>query len=297
MAQLGRALRSGRRGRVFESRHPDFEKLGNIIFLSFYFHKRRNRMMIESHTHMDDSAFDEDRDNLIREIKNSGVEYMMNISASLKSIKTSIELAKQYDFIYASVGVHPSESQELNSENFQWLKEQTAFEKVKAIGEIGLDYYWQEPEKEIQQYWFREQLRLAHEVNLPVIIHSREAAADTYKIMKEENADKLKGVIHCFSYTKETARDYLNWNYYFGIGGVVTFQNAKKLKEAVEYIPIENIVLETDSPYLAPIPFRGKRNSSLNLPLIAQAIADIKKMDVEKVIEITSENTKKLYNL
>ena len=254
-------------------------------------------MIIESHTHMDDSAFDEDRDSLIQEIKNSGIEYMMNISASLKSIKTSIELAKQYDFIYASVGVHPSESQELNNENFQWLKEQIAFEKVKAIGEIGLDYYWQEPEKEIQQHWFREQLRLAHEVNLPIIIHSREAAADTYSIMKEENADKLNGVIHCFSYTKETARDYLNWNYYFGIGGVITFQNAKKLKEAVEYIPIENIVLETDSPYLAPIPFRGKRNSSLNLPLIAQGIADIKKMDVEKVMEITSQNAKKLYRL
>ena len=254
-------------------------------------------MIIESHTHMDDSAFDEDRDSLIREIKNSGVEYMMNISAGLKSIKTSIELAKQYDFIYASVGVHPSESQELNNEKFKWLKEQLSFEKVKAIGEIGLDYYWQEPEKEIQQYWFREQLRLAHEVDLPVIIHSREAAADTYKIMKEENADKLNGVIHCFSYTKETARDYLNWNYYFGIGGVITFQNAKKLKEAVEYIPIENIVLETDSPYLAPIPFRGKRNSSLNLPLIAQGIADIKKIDVEKVIEITSQNAKRLYRL
>ena len=254
-------------------------------------------MIIESHTHMDDSAFDEDRDSLILEIKNSGIEYMMNISASLKSIKTSIELAKKYDFIYASVGVHPSESQELNDENFQWLRKQVAFEKVKAIGEIGLDYYWQEPEREIQQYWFREQLRLAHEVNLPVVIHSREAAADTYRIMKEENADKLDGVIHCFSYTKETARDYLNWNYYFGIGGVITFQNAKKLKEAVEYIPIENIVLETDSPYLAPMPFRGKRNSSLNLPLIAQAISEIKKMEVEKIIEITRENTKKLYRL
>lgn len=254
-------------------------------------------MIIESHTHMDDSAFEEDRDSLIQEIKDSGIEYMMNVSASLTSIKTSIELAKKYDFIYASVGVHPSETEDLNHKNFKWLKEQVNFEKVKAIGEIGLDYYWQEPEKEVQQYWFREQLKLAHEVKLPVIIHSREAAADTYRIMKEEKADKLDGVIHCFSYTKETARDYLNWNYYFGIGGVVTFQNAKKLKEAVEYIPIENIVLETDSPYLAPVPFRGKRNSSLHLPLIAQAIADLKKMDVEKVFEITRENTKKLYRL
>ena len=254
-------------------------------------------MIIESHTHMDDSAFDEDRDRLICEIKNSGIEYMMNISASLTSIKTSIELAKQYDFIYTSVGVHPSETEDLNRQNFKWLKEQISFEKVKAIGEIGLDYYWQDPEKEIQQYWFREQLRLAHEVNLPVIIHSREAAADTYEIMKEEKADQLDGVIHCFSYTKETAAKYLNWNYYFGISGVVTFQNAKKLKEAVEYIPIENIILETDSPYLAPVPFRGKRNSSLNLPIIAQTIADIKKMDTEKVIKITAENTKRLYRL
>ena len=254
-------------------------------------------MMIESHTHMDDSAFDEDREHLIREIKSSGIEYMMNISASLTSIKSSMELAKEYEFIYTSVGVHPSETAELDSRNFKWLKEQIKYEKVKAIGEIGLDYYWQEPEKEVQQYWFREQLRLAHEVNLPVIIHSREAAADTYKIMKEEKADQLAGVIHCFSYTKETARDYLNWNYYFGIGGVITFQNAKKLKEAVEYIPIENIILETDSPYLAPVPFRGKRNSSLNLPLIAQAIADLKGMNVEKVIEITAENTRRLYRL
>lgn len=253
--------------------------------------------MIESHTHMDDTAFEEDRESLIEEIKNSGVEYLMNISASLTSIKTSMELAKKYDFIYTSVGVHPSETEDLNEKNFKWLKEQAGFEKVKAIGEIGLDYYWQEPEKEIQQYWFRKQLQLAHEIDLPVIIHSREAAADTYKIMKEEKADKLSGVIHCFSYTKETARDYLNWNYYFGIGGVVTFQNAKKLKEAVEYIPIENIVLETDSPYLAPVPFRGKRNSSLNLPLIAKAIADIKGMDVERVKEITTLNTKKLYRL
>ena len=253
--------------------------------------------MIDSHTHMDDGAFDEDREELIQQIKEAGVEYMMNISASLTSIETSMELAKKYDFIYTSVGVHPCETQDLNEKSFQWLKEQVLFEKVKAIGEIGLDYYWQEPEKEIQQYWFRRQLALAHETKLPVIIHSRDAASDTYRIMKEEKADRLRGVIHCFSYTKETARDYLNWNYYFGIGGVVTFQNAKKLKEAVQYLPMENIVLETDSPYLAPVPLRGKRNSSLNLMFIARAIAEIKGIEVEKVIEITTRNTKKLYQL
>lgn len=254
-------------------------------------------MLIETHTHMDDVAFDEDRSQIIEEIKKSGILYMMNISAGLSSIKSSIKLAKQYEFVYTSVGVHPSETGDLNEENFAWIKEQLSYEKVKAIGEIGLDYHWNEPEKDIQKFWFRRQLQLAREANLPVIIHSREAALDTFQIMKEEKADELKGVIHCFSYTKETARDYLNWDYYFGIGGVVTFQNAKKLKEAVEYIPIENIVLETDSPYLAPVPYRGKRNSSLNLPIIAQAVADIKKLDVEKVMEITTKNAVKLYNL
>ena len=178
------------------------------------------------------------------------------------------------------------------------MDEKSSFgKKVKAIGEIGLDYYWDTPEKEVQQYWFRRQLQLAREMNMPVIIHSREAAADTYRIMKEERADRLSGVIHCFSYTKETAKNYLNWNYYFGIGGVITFQNAKKLKEAVEYIPIQNIVLETDSPYLSPVPYRGKRNSPLNLPIIAEEIARLKRMDVDKVIAITRENAKKLYRL
>ncbi|MGN0307301.1 MAG: TatD family hydrolase [Lachnospiraceae bacterium] len=254
-------------------------------------------MLIDSHAHLDDEAFDEDRDELIREMEGAGIEYVVNIAAGLSSIKTSIELARQYDFIYTSVGIHPCETGELDEDNFQWIKEQLSYNKVKAVGEIGLDYYWNEPEKKVQEKWFRRQLQLAHELKLPIVIHSRDAAADTYGIMKEEEADRLKGVIHCYSYTKETARDYLNWNYYFGIGGVSTFQNAKKLKEAVEYIPIENIVLETDSPYLAPAPYRGKRNSPLNLPIIAQAIARIKQMDVEEVIEVTGKNSRQLYHL
>ena len=254
-------------------------------------------MIFETHAHYDDEAFTEDRDSLLKSMEENGIGLIVNVTAEYDSIDETYELSQKYDFVYGTVGVHPSEVEELDDKKLAKMYEKAKRDKIVAIGEIGLDYYWQEPEKEIQQYWFREQLRLAHEVNLPVIIHSREAAADTYKIMKEEKADKLDGVIHCFSYTKETATDYLNWNYYFGIGGVATFQNAKKLKEAVEYIPIENIVLETDSPYLAPVPYRGKRNSSLNLPLIAQAIADLKGMDVEKVMEITTANAKKLYRL
>ena len=254
-------------------------------------------MLIDSHAHLDDEAFNEDRKELIEKIREEGIEYVMNIAASLSSIQSSIALAEQYDFVYTSVGVHPCETQELNEEALTWMRKQLSHPKVKAVGEIGLDYYWNEPQKEVQHKWFRKQLRLAHEANLPIIIHSRDAAADTYGIMKEEGADGLTGVIHCYSYTRETARNYLNWNYYFGIGGVSTFQNAKKLKEAIEYIPIEYILLETDSPYLAPVHFRGKRNSPLNLSIIAQAVAEIKEMDVEEVIRITGENSKKLYNL
>lgn len=254
-------------------------------------------MIVDSHAHLDDKAFDEDREVLIEKLKENGISAVMNISAGLTSAKTSLELAKKYDFIYTSIGVHPCETEELTEDNFTQLITYLSEEKVKAIGEIGLDYYWKEPEKEIQEYWFRKQLQLAREKKLPIIIHSREAAADTYRIMKEEKADQLEGVIHCYSYTKETARDYLNWNYYFGIGGVVTFQNAKKLKEVVEYIPLSNILLETDSPYLAPIPYRGKRNSPLNLNLIADEIAKIKGITTEEVIRTTTENSKKLYGI
>lgn len=254
-------------------------------------------MIIDSHAHLDDSAFNEDREELIEKLKDQGISHVMNISAGLASARTSLTLAKKYDFIYTSMGVHPCETGELTEENFTEIISYLTEEKVKAIGEIGLDYYWNEPERELQQYWFRRQLQLAHEYNLPVIIHSRDAAADTYRIMKEERAADLKGVIHCYSYTKETARDYLQWNYYFGIGGVITFQNAKKLKEAVEYIPLENILLETDSPYLSPVPYRGKRNSPLNLPFVAEEIAKIKGISAQEVIKVTSENTKKLYGL
>ena len=254
-------------------------------------------MIIDSHAHLDDSAFNEDREELIEKLKDQGISHVMNISAGLASARTSLALAKKYDFIYTSMGVHPCETGELTEENFTEIISYLREEKVKAIGEIGLDYYWNEPERELQQYWFRRQLQLAHEYNLPVIIHSRDAAADTYRIMKEERAADLKGVIHCYSYTKETARDYLQWNYYFGIGGVITFQNAKKLKEAVEYIPLENILLETDSPYLSPVPYRGKRNSPLNLPFVAEEIAKIKGISAQEVIKVTTENTKKLYGL
>lgn len=252
-------------------------------------------MIFETHAHYDDKEFDTDREILLEKLKENGIEYVINVGASIQSTKNTMELMEKYPFIYGALGVHPSNTEELNEENLLWLKEQCSLEKAVAVGEIGLDYYWDEPGREIQKKWFHKQLQLAREVNLPVVIHSRDAAKDTLDIMKEEKAQEIGGEIHCFSYTKEMAREFLNMDFYFGIGGVVTFQNAKKLKEVVEYIPMEKILLETDCPYLAPVPFRGTRNSSLNIPYIVEEIAWIKGMDEKEVIEITSRNAKRLF--
>lgn len=250
--------------------------------------------IFDSHAHYDDEAFDSDRDALLCSMTSNGIDKIINVGASLASTQQSIDFTKTYPFVYAAVGVHPSESAELSDTGMQQLRTLAHDEKAVAIGEIGLDYYWDEPAHNIQKHWFIEQLHLAKEVNLPVIIHSREAAKDTIDILKEHAPD-TSGVIHCYSYSRELAHDYLNMGYYFGIGGVITFNNAKKLKEAVAYIPLDRILLETDCPYLAPVPNRGKRNSSLNLPSIAKEIAAIKQVDVNTVITTTYNNTMNLF--
>lgn len=254
-------------------------------------------MIFESHAHYDDDAFDEDRDKLLQELKENGIGYVMNICSSLSSVQTTLSLTKKYSFIYAAVGVHPSDTGELNEENFAWLKEKCREEKVLAVGEIGLDYYWDNVGHDVQRRWFARQLALANEAKLPVVIHSREAVKATLDIMRAEEAVKKRGVIHCFSYTKESAREFLDMGYMIGVGGVVTFHNAKKLRECVEYLPMDAILLETDSPYLAPVPYRGKRNCSLYLPYIVTEIARIKGIPEEKVIEITEKNGKRLFGL
>ena len=222
---------------------------------------------------------------------------MVNVGSSLKTTQQSIALAKQYDFIYAAAGVHPEETAELNEENFAWLCEQMKQEKVVAVGEIGLDYHWDEPERKIQKVWFERQIALARQVSLPMIIHSRDAAQDTLDIMKACKAEEAGGVIHCFSYGVEMAREYLNMGFYIGIGGVLTFKNAKKLKEVTNYVPLNRILLETDCPYMAPEPHRGKRNSSLYLPYVAETLATIKGVDVEEVYQTTRENGKQMYRI
>lgn len=254
-------------------------------------------MIFESHAHYDDEAFDEDREELLSSFATNGIGTVVNIGASLASCEHTLKLMEQYPFIYGAMGVHPSETGELTKESFVWLEKQCDADKVVAVGEIGLDYHWKEPEVSVQKKWFERQLELARKVGLPVIIHSRDAARDTLDILRTHNAQEIGGVVHCFSYTKEIAREYLNMNFYFGIGGVLTFQNAKKLKEAVSYIPMEKILIETDSPYLSPEPYRGRRNSSLNLPYIIRELAVLKKLSEDEVISITEQNAKKLFNI
>lgn len=254
-------------------------------------------MIFESHAHYDDEVFDEDREQLLTSLKEKGIDTVINVGASLAGCRATVELTRQYLFIYGAIGIHPSEVGELNEDNFILLREWCALDKIVAVGETGLDYHWPEPVPALQKDWFERQLTLARQLKLPVIIHSREAAKDTLEIMQAHHAGEIGGVVHCFSYAKEMAREYLNMDFYFGIGGVITFKNSKKLKEAVEYIPMEKILLETDSPYLAPEPYRGRRNSSLNLPYVAQTIADIKGISYEEVVEMTENNARRLFGL
>lgn len=254
-------------------------------------------MIFDTHTHYDDEAFEEDRDALISSLSAKNVGLVVNVGASLSSCRETLRMAEKYPFVYGAIGVHPSETAELNEDNFSQLSEMVKHEKCVAVGEIGLDYYWPEPHRETQKFWFKRQLGLARELNLPVVIHSRDAANDTITIMKDMHAEEIGGVIHCFSYTRETAEIFLKMGFYIGIGGVVTFKNARKIKEAVEEIPLERIVLETDCPYLAPVPFRGKRNSSLNIPYVIEEIARIKQVSPNEIEEITWENAHRLYRI
>lgn len=262
--------------------------------------------IFETHAHYDDESFDEDRDSLIEEILSTDVEYITNIGADLFSSGQSVLLAKKHEKVLAVVGVHPdmigtlerlSEEEVLGS-----LKELAAVPKVVAIGEIGLDYYErsddEKPEavRNAQKFWLKKQIELANELDLPVVIHSRDAGEDTYLFLKE-NEVKKKGVIHCFSYSAEMAEKFVKLGYFIGMGGVVTFKNARKAIEVVKKVGIENLVLETDSPYLAPVPYRGKRNNSSYIRYVVEKIAEILELSEEEVLEKTYKNAKKLYHL
>lgn len=253
-------------------------------------------MIFDSHAHYDSEQFNEDRNELLLSMEENGVGTIVNSAASWDSVTEVVELAHKYPFVYAAVGMHPDEVGDLNDERFEYLKSQCQKDKVVAVGEIGLDYYWDNESHDVQKKWFIKQLELARELDLPVIIHSRDAAADTLEIMKEYGQG-LRGVIHCFSYSIELAREYVKMGYYIGIGGVVTFKNGRKLKEIAAEIPLERILLETDCPYLAPVPFRGKRNCSAYISYVAQEIANLKGISYEEVVAQTEKNGKELFQI
>ena len=254
-------------------------------------------MIFDSHAHYDDKAFDKDRDTLLMEMQTAGVDTIVNVGASIRGVQKTVDLMEKYPFIYGAVGVHPDEVGELNEDILKWLKELCTHEKTVAVGEIGLDYYWDNQPHQVQKNWFVRQLELSKEMDLPVIIHSREAAKDTLDIMTAEHGGSTGGVIHCYSGSKEMARDYLNLGYYLGIGGVLTFKNARVVKEVVEYAPLDRILVETDCPYLAPVPYRGKRNSSLLIPFILDEIAQIKGITRAEAERATWENAMKMYRI
>ncbi len=252
-------------------------------------------MIFESHAHLDDKRFDEDRDLVINSLKEYNIDKVINIGADMRSSKNTYDLTTKYDFIYGAVGIHPHAAKEVKEDDMEILKEYTKNPKIVAIGEIGLDFYYDYSDRDAQRFWFKRQLQLANELEKPVIIHSRDASEECYEIVTKSKISK--GVVHCFSGSVEMAKKYINLGLLIGIGGVITFKNAKKLLEVVDSIPIESILLETDCPYLSPEPYRGKRNSPIYLPAIVKKVSEIKQISVEEVEKITYCNTMSLFGL
>lgn len=250
--------------------------------------------IFDSHAHYTDKAFNDDRTEMLGFLKESGICGVINCGADLDSSKASIALSKEYDYIYAACGVHPEEVDGLPENFIEILRELSKSPKCVAIGEIGLDYYWRQDNKELQKKVFEEQILLAKELNLPIIVHDREAHDDTLNILKKH---KPKGVLHCFSGSAEMAKEILRLGMYIGLGGALTFKNARKPVEVAEILPLEKLLLETDCPYMAPVPMRGKRNYSGYIPYIAERVTEIKGIAPQEVLDTTSKNTKQLFNI
>lgn len=254
-------------------------------------------MLFDTHAHLDSTSFDDDRSEVINRAREAGVELIVNIGFNRETIPSTISLAEQYDFIYAAVGWHPVDAIDMQPGDLAWIEETSSHPKVVAIGEIGLDYHWDTSPKELQQRVFREQIALAKKVGKPIIIHNREAHEDVIRILKEENAAEVGGIMHCFSGSWETAKQCLDMNFYISFGGPVTFKNARVPKEVLAKVPLDRLLIETDCPYLAPHPFRGKRNESSYVALVAEAAAEITGKTVEEIGRITTENGKKCFGL
>ncbi|MCR5501763.1 MAG: TatD family hydrolase [Lachnospiraceae bacterium] len=260
-------------------------------------------MIFDTHAHYDDPAFDRDRDELLRGLKERGIGSVVDVGAEFDTLPVILSLTEQYPFVYGALGVHPSEVSGMNEKKLEWIQK-TCEEnradkggKIVAVGEIGLDYHYPDTDKKLQKIWFEAEIETARSLSMPMIIHSRDAAADTMDIMRSLHTEEIGGIVHCYSYAVEQAKTYLSMGFCFGIGGVLTYKNAKKLSEVVTFLPMEAIVLETDAPYLSPEPWRGKRNDSGNLPEVVKKISEIKGIPEEEVIRITRKNAYRVYRI
>lgn len=254
--------------------------------------------IFDTHAHYEDEAFEEDREAILASLNDNGICNVVNVGSSVDTCHRTVDLIAGYDWMYGAIGIHPGEIRDVTDEDMKWIHDKAEDDgKIIAIGEIGLDYYYDDDNRKEQKEFLTRQIDMAKELKKPVIIHSREAAKDTYDIMKAENAGECGGVIHCFSYPKEEAAKYLDMGFYIGIGGASTFKNNHKTREVIAYTPLDRIVLETDCPYMAPVPHRGERNSSLNLPIVAELIAQIKGISYNDVVTATYENARRMYRL
>ncbi|TCZ70546.1 TatD family deoxyribonuclease [Paenibacillus albiflavus] len=254
-------------------------------------------MLTDTHTHLNAEQFDEDREQVIERALAAGVTRMVNVGFNRETIPSSIELAERYDFIYSTVGWHPVDAIDMQPGDLEWIESLCKHEKVVAIGEIGLDYHWDKSPKDVQDRVFREQIRLARKLGMPIVIHNRDAHHDILQVLREEKAAEVGGIMHCFSGSWETAKQCLDMNFYISFGGPVTFKNAKQPKEVLAQVPLDRLLIETDSPYLTPHPYRGKRNETSYVRLVAETAAEIRGMSLEELAKITTDNAIKLFGL
>lgn len=254
-------------------------------------------MLFDTHAHYDDEKFALDRYDVIEKAYSSGVSYIINAATDIKSCEESLAFAHKYEYVYAAIGIHPHEVGKVDENTLSRIGQLAKEDKVVAIGEIGLDYYYDTAPREIQKHWFAQQINLARDLKLPIIVHDRDAHQDSMDILKGNKANEVGGVFHCYSGSVEMAKELLNYNFYISVGGALTFKNAKKLVEVVRWMPMDRLLIETDSPYLTPEPHRGKRNDSSYVRFVAEKVAQIKQLSFEEVAKVTLDNAKKLFRL
>lgn len=254
-------------------------------------------MLFDTHVHLNARQFFDDREETIQRAFDAGVKYMTVVGFDHETIPLAIEIAEQYDTIYAAVGWHPVDAIDMTDKELQWIEELSAHPKVVAIGEMGLDYHWDKSPKDVQKAVFRKQIQLAKKVNMPIIIHNREATEDIIQILKEEEAKEIGGIMHCYNDSSKYIQECLDMNFYISLGGPVTFKNAPLPKEVATVVPSDRLLIETDAPYLAPHPNRGKRNEPAYVKLVAEKIAELREVSFEKIGEITTENALRLFKI